>query len=97
MLVLGLWQLPNLGVGEAGMLLALLLLLAACLATASLGILATLVSARSVKPDESDSAHMHLSRSSSKQFGNPLPLRPFSRNPRSPGIGEGSCRSVCSS
>ena len=43
MLVLGLWQLPNLGVGEAGMLLALLLLQAACLATASLGILATLV------------------------------------------------------
>jgi hypothetical protein len=43
MLVLGLWQLPNLGVGEAGMLLALLLLLTACLATASLGILATLV------------------------------------------------------
>ena len=43
MLVVGLWQLPNLGVGEAGMLLALLLLLAACLATASLGILATLV------------------------------------------------------
>ena len=43
MLVLGLWQLPNLGIGEAGMLLALLLLLAACLATASLGNLATLV------------------------------------------------------
>ena len=41
MLVVGLWQLSNLGVGEAGMLLALLL--AACLATASLGILATLV------------------------------------------------------
>ena len=41
MLVVGLWQLPNLGVGEAGMLLALLV--AACLATASLGILATLV------------------------------------------------------
>jgi len=45
LLVLGVWQLPNLGVGEAGMLLALLLLLAACLATVSLGILATLVSA----------------------------------------------------
>ena len=44
MLVLGLWQLPNLGVGEAGMFLALLLLLAACLATASLDILTTLVS-----------------------------------------------------
>ena len=52
MLVVGLWQLPNLGVGEAGMLLALLLLLAACLATASLGILATLVWARRVKVDE---------------------------------------------
>ena len=46
MFVLGLWQCPNLGVGEAGMLLALLLLLAACLATASLGILATLVSSK---------------------------------------------------
>ena len=43
MLVLGIWQLPNLGFGEAGMLLALLLLVAACLATASLGILATLM------------------------------------------------------
>ncbi len=46
MLILGLRQCPNLGVGEAGMLLALLLLLAACLATASLGILATLASSR---------------------------------------------------
>ena len=46
MLVVGLWQLPNLGVGEVGMLLAMLLLVAACLATASLGILATLVWAR---------------------------------------------------
>ena len=43
MLVVGLWQLPSLGVGEAGMLLALLLLVAACFATASLGILATLL------------------------------------------------------
>jgi Na+/H+ antiporter NhaD/arsenite permease-like protein len=44
LLVVGLWQLSNLGVGEAGMLLALLLLLAACLATISLGILSSLVS-----------------------------------------------------
>jgi hypothetical protein len=47
MIVLGLWQLPSLRVGEAGMLLALLLLLAACLATASLGILGTLLSNKS--------------------------------------------------
>ena len=46
MFVLGLWQCPNLGVGEPVMLLALLLLLAACLATASLGILATLASSK---------------------------------------------------
>ncbi len=44
LLVVGTWQLSDLGVGQAGMLLALLLLLAACLATISLGILSTLVS-----------------------------------------------------
>lgn len=44
LLVVGTWQLPGLGVTEAGMLLAVLLLLAACLATISLGILITLVS-----------------------------------------------------